>query len=69
MAWINKGDDFCSLKKYDEALDAFEEAIRLNSNDYGTWYSKGKALKALGRTIEANAAFAKAKELGYNGPS
>ena len=31
------------------------------------WYNKGTALKALGRTIEADAAFTKAKELGYTG--
>jgi Flp pilus assembly protein TadD len=28
---------------------------------------KGLSLDALGRTTEADAAFAKAKELGYNG--
>lgn len=31
------------------------------------WFNKGNALKALGRTTEAEAAFAKAKELGYTG--
>jgi Flp pilus assembly protein TadD len=30
-----------------------------------TWYKKGIALQALGHTSEADAAFAKAKELGY----
>jgi hypothetical protein len=29
------------------------------------WYHKGNSLKAFGKTAEANAAFAKAKELGY----
>jgi Flp pilus assembly protein TadD len=31
------------------------------------WEGKGEALKALGRQSEANSAFAKAKELGYQG--
>jgi Flp pilus assembly protein TadD len=31
------------------------------------WYNKGIALEALGNDNEANAAFAKAKELGYVG--
>jgi hypothetical protein len=31
------------------------------------WYSKGRELEALGNGIEANAAFTKAKELGYAG--
>jgi len=30
-----------------------------------TWHKKGIALQALGRTSDADAAFAKAKELGY----
>lgn len=29
------------------------------------WYHKGNSLKAFGKTAEANAAFAKARELGY----
>jgi Flp pilus assembly protein TadD len=32
-----------------------------------TLYKKGTALKALGRNAEADAAYSKAKELGYNG--
>jgi Flp pilus assembly protein TadD len=31
------------------------------------WNNKGAALEALGKTTEANAAFPKAKELGYSG--
>ena len=30
-------------------------------------YNKGIALEALGKTTEANAAFTKAKKLGYKG--
>ncbi len=33
------------------------------------WYNKGIAFKPLGHTTEANAAFAKAKELGFIGES
>jgi len=35
--------------------------------DAEAWYNKGVALEALGRTSDADAAFAKAKELGYTG--
>jgi hypothetical protein len=31
------------------------------------WYNKGVALKLQGKTTEANAAFAKAKELDFSG--
>jgi Flp pilus assembly protein TadD len=30
-----------------------------------TWYKKGLALEALGRQAEAEAVFARARELGY----
>ena len=65
--WNTKGNSFYLLKKYDQALEAFEKCIQLTP-DYGrAWNNKGVALKALGRTTESDAAFAKAKELGYTG--
>ena len=45
---------------------SYEEAIRLDPNLAGTWNNKGLALEALGRTAEADAAFARAKELETN---
>ena len=45
---------------------AYDEAIRLDPNLKGTWNNKGNALVALGRTTEAEAAFARARELGSN---
>jgi tetratricopeptide (TPR) repeat protein len=61
-AWKTKGDILTKQGKYDEAIDAYDEAL-LISEWSAPWYSKGNALKALGRTSEADAAFAKAKEL------
>ena len=49
-----------------EAIKAFDEAIRLNPNYADVWYNKGIALEGLGRTTEAEAAFARARELGGN---
>jgi Flp pilus assembly protein TadD len=54
-------------EKYDDAIKAYDEAIRLDPNDATAWYNKGVALEALGKTTEAKAAFAKAKDLGYKG--
>ena len=45
---------------------SYEEAIRLDPNLAGTWNNKGLALEALGRTAEADAALAKARELEGN---
>lgn len=46
-----------------------DEAIRLNPRLVPAWYNKCIALKALGRSTEAEAAFAKDKELGATGPA
>jgi tetratricopeptide (TPR) repeat protein len=64
MAWINKGIILGSQSKLNEAIKAFNEAIKIDPKLAIAWYSKGNALMLLGRTSEANAAFAKAKELG-----
>jgi len=53
--------------KYDEAVNAFDRAIELFPRFVIAWYGKGDALRALGRNAEAMTAFAKPKELGYDG--
>jgi len=63
--WNNKGPDFDGLKKYDLALEAYEKAIQLKPDYAVAWNNKGWDLKRLGQTAESDAAFAKAKELGY----
>ena len=57
------------MGKYDEAVKAYDEAIRLAPYYPAvatTWHNKGVALKALGRNEEGDAALARAKELGYS---
>jgi len=66
-AWTNKGLALAQQEKYNEALQAFDEAIELNPEYAKAWYYKGVALQQLGRTTDADAAFARAKELGYPG--
>jgi tetratricopeptide (TPR) repeat protein len=63
--WFSKG--LALAKKYDEAIKACDETIRLDPNHALAWYAKGIVLEALGRTSEAKAAKVKAKELGYSG--
>ena len=66
MAWKVKGYVLSvTLKKHSEAVEAFDKALQINSEDPFTWQRKGDALKALGRNSEADAAFAKAEGLGY----
>jgi len=72
------------LGKYEEAIRAYDKAIEISAqmdappeptsgkhiNPSGQmWNAKGLALQALGRNTEAQAAFAKAKELGAGAPT
>ena len=73
-AWIGKGKTLDEMGKHDEAVKAYEAAVnnldktlQQSPLDAETWYLKGTALKALGNTSKADDAFAKAKELGYQG--
>ncbi len=66
-----------AVMAYDENIRAFNNATNVDKAisftfdpyplDANFWYSRGSALKALGRNSEAEAACAKAEELGYNG--
>ena len=51
------------LHRYDEAAQAFDKALQINQNDATVWTLKGDALKALGRQTEADAVYARAREL------
>ena len=50
-------------RKYEEALKKAEEMIKLDKSKPLSWFSKGLALRDLGRYEEAFAAFSKAVEL------
>jgi tetratricopeptide (TPR) repeat protein len=49
--WCNKGIAFCQQGKYDEALQAFNESIRLDPNYAAAWNNKGNALLNKGVTL------------------
>ncbi len=65
VAWPDKGVAFINQSKYYEAIRDSDEIIMLNPNNALAWYKKGAALEALGQTAEADAAFAKSRELGF----
>jgi tetratricopeptide (TPR) repeat protein len=42
--WVNKGDLFLTLGKYNEAIDAYNKAIELNQSNTVAWKQKSNAL-------------------------
>lgn len=66
FGWSCKGLAMYDAGKYEGALKCFDEAVILGPEVYETWYYRGLTLKALDRDSEADVAFTKARELGYN---
>jgi tetratricopeptide (TPR) repeat protein len=56
-AWYSKGVAFIQQSKLDEAIKAFDEAIRLNPKDTEAWNNKGNALSQQGKYNESIEAF------------
>jgi len=51
--WAAKGNELCDQGKYDDAIKAYDEAIRVDSQFAEAWNNKGVALDELGRYVEA----------------
>ena len=65
-AWSGKGIALYNQCDYADAINALNTSIRLDPKLARAWYNKGLVLEAIGRTVEAGAAFIKANELGYS---
>src|SRR3972149_5579688 len=66
-AWYMKGGGLCGSRRYRDAIEAYEEAIRQSHEKDLTalaWYNKGVALSRLGREDEAEGAWKTALFLG-----
>ncbi len=67
-AWSNKGAALDDLKRYEEALVAYDRALALDPKYRRTpGTTRAIVLRRLGRTAEAEAAAKRAKELGVDG--
>ncbi len=64
--WFNKGRALDDLGEYDEAIEAYDEAIRLNPNYAKAWFNKGLSLDDLGKYDEAVKAYDEAIRLDPN---
>src|SRR6266567_1396800 len=64
--WLKEGDNLHALKRYEEALAAYEQAIRLDSNNAYAYINKGIILRNLNRYEEAFDAYEQATYLDPN---
>ena len=64
-AWMNKGRAFYFTGKIAESIKCCDKVIELNPKNAKAWAIKSVAFKAWHRYDEAEAAIARAKELGY----
>lgn len=68
LAWANQAGILVQLGRYEEAIVAADRVISVNATDLpntyaAAYYSKGDALRALGRMNEAADAYARAYKL------
>ncbi|MCD6387429.1 MAG: tetratricopeptide repeat protein, partial [Methanophagales archaeon] len=52
-AWNNKGVALSKLRRYEEAIECFNRALKINQNDAEAWNNKGNVLDELGKYEEA----------------
>ena len=67
MAYYNRGTAYALLRKFKQAIQDFNKAIELNPNYAAAYNNRAYCYQELGDKAKAQADFAKAKELGYNG--
>src|SRR2546421_11367940 len=59
--WLAEGDAHYQVKRFEEALEAYENVLLLDPNDAAVYNHKGFALLKLRRNEEAFDAFSKAR--------
>ncbi len=64
--WYQKGIILDEQGKHEEAVEAYDEVLKIDPQCAMAWYNKAAALKKIGRENESEEAFANAKELSYN---
>lgn len=68
VEWYNRGNKFRKLQRYEEAIVAYERAIKIKSDYYEAWYCKAYLLEQLQRDEEAIASYDRALQIQPNAP-
>jgi tetratricopeptide (TPR) repeat protein len=58
--WYDRGNYLLFLRRFDDAIEAYNNAIALNPRNYQSWFGLGTALDKLGRDAEALDAYERA---------
>ena len=66
--WWLKGNQFCKLGRYEEAITSYDKALELKPDLHQAWTNRGVALGNLGRYEEAIASYDKALEIKPDDP-
>jgi Flp pilus assembly protein TadD len=61
--WIDEGDKLLDDKEFEEAIECYDQTLKINSKDDYAWYSKGVALHSLERDQEAIECYDQALEI------
>jgi Flp pilus assembly protein TadD len=64
---LKKDGALFGLKRHEEAMSVYDQANRLDPDDVNAYFNKGIALERLRRHKDAQQAFERARQLGYNG--
>ena len=67
-AWLGRGHVYYDLKRFDDALAAYDKALSQKSDLAEAWYGRGSACVDLKRHDEALVDFARANALKPNSP-
>ena len=65
LAHNERGLSRHDLGQYEQAIQDFDEAIRLDPTYAGDYYNRGRAHQLLGNSTDAERDSQKAKELGH----
>ncbi len=63
LGWFQIGMSFRKVKKYEEAMNAFRQAIKIKSDFADAWYYLAMSLGDVGRRQDAAVAYTQAIKL------